>query len=473
MKLTFRTKLLALHILLVSAVVLGVLLQLSRSLGEDLRRQMGQRLEEQARGAALWVGEGRHPDRLAERLAVVVNADVTVFDKEGRVVGDSEQGPPSLRGNMAGEPEVLAARQGGVGHATRVAADGEEMQYVAVPTTDGNVVRLAVPLRDINATVQHLHTRLAVAFGLAVLAAVALGFVAARTAAGPLRAMSASAARIAAGDYDLPPASTTPDEFGELSRSLASLAAELKAKIQDLTSERDRIKLLLAQRRDLVAEVSHEFRTPVTAIQGYAETLLAGSLDGQNQRQFLEIIHRHGQRLGKLVESLLALQDLEVRAPGDTPNLTFDVSVVVENVAATMKARAQGDGATLVVKAPPGLSATGDPAGLEQVIENLVDNALKYGGREVRIEGARDEGNVTLVVQDDGPGIAAEHLPRLFERFYRVDPARSRERGGAGLGLAIVRQLVEAMGGRVSVTSEVGKGTRFEVTLTAVSSATA
>jgi len=114
-----------------------------------------------------------------------------------------------------------------------------------------------------------------------------------------------------------------------------------------------------------------------------------------------------------------------------------------------------------------GLRAVGDPTGLEQVIQNLVDNALKYGrsGGEVRLRGATEGGRVVLTVSDDGPGIAREHLPRLFERFYRVDSGRSRDQGGTGLGLAIVKHLVESMGGTIGVDSSIGHGTTFRVEL--------
>ncbi len=577
MTLTFRTKLLASNIALVAGVVLVVLLQISQSVGADMRRELDHRLEEQARGAAQWVGEGRHPGRLATRLAVVVHADVSIFDREGALVGSSDQGaPPSsstapAAGHAGDEPELVAARTGIAGHASRQRAPGgEEMHYVAVPAQDGLIVRLAVPLSDINATLRDLHERLAGAFAVAVLAAVAFGFFAARVAARPLRAMTDSATRLAAGQYDIQVASTSPDEFGMLSRSLGTLATQLKAKISDLTTERDRlsailsgmvegvlvldgsgnvllanpaaatilgaegalegrdvastvhdaklravlektlasreihegeietpgdggqtiavyvrplavdvggvvtvlrdmtrIRRLLAQRRDFVADVSHEFRTPVTAIQGYAETLLRGATDTTTARQFLEIIHRHALRLGGLVESLLELSELEVRPPEEAIRETVDVQLIAKNVAETLTKRALAEGVTLELDVADDAIAVGDPSGLEEVIENLVDNAMKYGKARgtVRVTGGRHGARVVLAIADDGAGIDPKHLPHLFERFYRVDPSRSRERGGAGLGLAIVKQIVEGMAGSVEVASIVGTGTTFTVSL--------
>ncbi len=254
MRLTFRTKLLASHVALVFVVVLIVILELNRSLGADLARQLDQRLEQQAQGAAQWVGEGRrHPEKLASRLAHVVNADVTIFDREGNVTGDSAHAgatpdapvvppPPS-----PAPPEVLAAQRGEVGHATRAAAGTrDEIHYVAVLAADGIVVRVAAPLSDINATLGAMRARLLFASGIALAVAIALGFFASRIASRPLRDMTASATRIAKGDYDIAVSSTSPDEFGVLAEALSSLAAQLKARIGDLTAERDRLSAILA-----------------------------------------------------------------------------------------------------------------------------------------------------------------------------------------------------------------------------------
>jgi two-component system phosphate regulon sensor histidine kinase PhoR len=220
-------------------------------------------------------------------------------------------------------------------------------------------------------------------------------------------------------------------------------------------------------RRDFMADASHELRTPVTAIQGYAETLLRGTADPATSKQFLEVIHRHAMRLGSLVDEVLRLTELEDRPPDQVRRERVDVAGVAEAVAETVRARAASEGITVTLDVPRGLEVLADPLELEQVLLNLADNAVKYGkrGGAVRIEGARDDGGVELRVVDDGPGIEARHLPRLFERFYRVDPSRSRDRGGTGLGLAIVKQLVDSMGGAVDVTSEVGRGTTFRVRL--------
>jgi signal transduction histidine kinase len=467
--LTFRAKLLASHLGLVTAILVLVVLELNRSLGADLVRQLDDRLEQQAAGAATWVGEGRrHPDKLAGRLGLVVHAQVTIFDREGDVIGDSEASDVAHAPSGASDPEIVAAQAGDVGRATRLVA-GVPTRFVAVAAGDGMVLRLAAPLSDIDATLSGIRRRLSVAFALAIVAALALGWLASRLAARPLRAMTESATRIARGDYAIVP-STSPDDFGVLSRTLASLAQQLEAKLGELTAERDRVSKLLVIARDFVANASHELRTPVTAIQGYAETLLRTPVDEATRKQFLDIIHRHSLRLAALVEGLLELSELEARPPEQTVRERVEVSGIAEHVRVTLRERATQREATVEVAIAPEAAIRGDPTGLEQVLENLTDNAIKYGrdsGGHVRVTGERRGDRVVLHVKDDGPGIAPEHLPRLFERFYRVDAGRSRERGGTGLGLAIVKHVVDAMGGTIAVASTPGTGTTFTVELPA------
>jgi signal transduction histidine kinase len=463
--LTFRTKLLASHVAVVAAVVLIALFDLDRSLGADLAADLDRRLELQAVGAAQWINAGRHPDKLAGRLAAVVGAGVTILDRDGAAVGEADPGEASFQGksSLGDAPEIVAARASGIGRATRRSPDGSRaMRYVAVPAGEGLVLRLAMPLSGIEETVSHMRRRLLFAAGLAVAAAIGLGIIASRVAARPLRVMTAAATRIAQGDYAAFVASDSPDDFGVLARALGSLAAALQ---RDMTQ----IRRLETTRKDFVANASHELRTPVTAIQGYAETLLDSGADAEKSRRFVEVIHRHARRLGVLLERLLLLSELEARPPEDTRREAVPLGATAAHVVETLRERAAAAGATVRVDINPAAIALGDPDGVEQVVENLVDNALKYGkaGGVVRIEGARAGDRVRLAVIDDGPGVASPHLPRLFERFYRVDPGRSRERGGTGLGLAIVKHLVEAMSGSVTVASAAGEGCRFTIDLPA------
>lgn len=229
------------------------------------------------------------------------------------------------------------------------------------------------------------------------------------------------------------------------------------------------LRRLETMRRDFVSNVSHEFRTPVASIQGYSEALLDGAVDdAANARRFVEVIHRNATRLGRLVTDLLRLSQLEARA-AEPPTLeAVNVAAVATHVADTVGDRAAAVSARIVVVVPETLEAHADPDGVEQILLNLVDNALKYGkapGGTITIRGERTPAGVAISVEDDGPGIESRHLPRLFERFYRVDDARTGGEGGTGLGLAIVKGLATRMKGTVEVTSQLGKGSRFTLRL--------
>jgi two-component system phosphate regulon sensor histidine kinase PhoR len=564
---SFRDKLLASHLLVVVLVVAGMILGLSRALSSDLELELDARLEQQARGTTAWLAEAgmRHPDKIAQRIASIVHADAALIDREGKVIADTSHQP--FTGD---ETEVTDARDHEIGKATRRGASGALVHYVAVRAADGHILRLAAPLSGIDATVSGMRDRLVVASLFAVVLAVVLGMLFARISVRPLAHMTETAEKLARGEFDVD-THETKDEFGVLARTLKHLATELKARIGDLTSERDRLsamlrgmvegvivfdakgtvilsnpaagrmigmkklvgrsledaitfkdvrdfvqrclsreigqtefeahvmgknlviyvsplgdeeheggvvavmrdltemRLLMTVRRDFVANVSHELRTPIAAIQGYAETLLQAKPDAATQKQFLEIIHRQSNRMGALVEQLLALSEIEARAPGETELALVDVGRVAGEAIESVRGRADKRDVKLTLTSNGETFAMADAEGLERVLINLVDNAVKYGkpGGEVKIDAKTSGERVRIIVKDEGDGIDEVHLPRLFERFYRVDPGRSREQGGSGLGLSIVKHLVEAMGGTIKVESAKGEGTTFTVDLSA------
>ena len=219
-------------------------------------------------------------------------------------------------------------------------------------------------------------------------------------------------------------------------------------------------------RRDFVANVSHEFRTPLTAIQGFAETLIAGALDDpQNRGRFLNIILEHARRLARLTEDLLKLSQMDADRLEIEIN-PVKVSQLVESCYETARHRAAEKELTLTLA--PGLSqnlpdVAGDARRLQEVLQNLLDNAIQYTlpGGKIILNAELKNHNVVFTVSDTGIGIPTADQPRIFERFYRVDAARSREAGGTGLGLAIAKHLIEVHGGRIWVESEVGVGSRF------------
>ncbi len=232
-------------------------------------------------------------------------------------------------------------------------------------------------------------------------------------------------------------------------------------------TERHRLEAI---RRDFVANASHELRTPLTSIRGFVEALEDGAVDEpQTAQRFLGKIRTHADRMAALVEDLLELSRLESGARAPEPEETL-LTEVAEDVVASFAGAATRKDISLRRTdrgAPPVVT---DPERLRRVLENLVDNAVKYtpaGGRVEVTTSAGPGGSARIEVADNGPGIAGEHLARIFERFYRVDKARSRELGGTGLGLSIVKHLAEGMGASVSVESEPGKGAKFIVSLPA------
>jgi two-component system phosphate regulon sensor histidine kinase PhoR len=228
------------------------------------------------------------------------------------------------------------------------------------------------------------------------------------------------------------------------------------------------LRRLESLRRDFVANASHELRTPIAAVRSATETLRSGALeDPVAAIRFLDIIERNAQRLQSLVEDMLELSKLESNE-FKLKRERVELGRVVPIVLALFRERADKKGVRLAAELAAALPAVeGDARALEHVLSNLVDNAVKYcpSGSRILVRASREEGRVRLVVTDTGPGIAPEHLQRVFERFYRVDAGRSRELGGTGLGLSIVKHMVEAMRGKVAVESAVGRGSTFTVSL--------
>jgi two-component system phosphate regulon sensor histidine kinase PhoR len=234
------------------------------------------------------------------------------------------------------------------------------------------------------------------------------------------------------------------------------------AVLRDLT-ETERVE---KTRRDFIANVSHELRTPLTSIQGYAETLLDGSSEGNHGREFLEIIRKNAARMARLTEDLLTLARVESGEQRFETQATPPGEMLQEAVESFREiARAQG--VELVVEDKSTRPVTANREAIHQVFANLVENALKYAasGRKIVVGAWDSRQGVEFFVRDWGPGIASEHLPRLFERFYRVDKARSRESGGTGLGLAIAKHIVLAHGGSIRAESELNHGSTFVFTL--------
>ncbi len=232
---------------------------------------------------------------------------------------------------------------------------------------------------------------------------------------------------------------------------------------RDITGPRK----LEAMRRDFVANVSHELKTPLTAIIGCAETLLSGALeDREHGPVFARSIHEQAVRLDNLVNDLLKISYAE-SGRASVEKVPVDLKALVDDTAQGLAAILVKKKVVIINLVAPGLSVNADRDKLSQVLINLLDNAAKYNrdNGEIKISAAADAGGTRILVEDTGHGIPPEHLPRIFERFYRVDKARSRELGGTGLGLSIVKHLVELHGGTAGVESAEGRGSTFWFTI--------
>jgi two-component system phosphate regulon sensor histidine kinase PhoR len=239
--------------------------------------------------------------------------------------------------------------------------------------------------------------------------------------------------------------------------------------VQDLTP----LRRVEEMRADFVANASHELRTPLASLSGFIDTLQGPARDDPAARdRFMEIMKGQARRMARLIDDLLSLSRIELNAHLQ-PQTTADVAAVVRQVADALQVLARERGVTIDIEAPAEpLVVIGDRDELTRVFENLIENALKYGGRGKRVditleraEAAEGAGEAVVVVRDYGAGIAPEHLPRLTERFYRVDVGHSRAEGGTGLGLALVKHIVNRHRGRLTIESTLGEGAAFSVRL--------
>jgi signal transduction histidine kinase len=272
----------------------------------------------------------------------------------------------------------------------------------------------------------------------------------------PLRDMAAAALRLERGDYATRVHVRSLDEVGQLAAAFNRMSAEL----EDL--ERSR--------RDLVANVSHELKTPIAAIRAHLENLADGVEEADPRT--LQVMLSQTERLSRLVDQLLDLSRLE---SGEVPFQREVVAIapLVSRVISEITIGRSISDVRVDADVPPDLAAEADPERIHQVLFNLVDNAVRFTppGGEITVTGRLRDGRVQIRVADTGVGIAAEHLPRVFERFYRVDASRSRDDGGTGIGLAIARSIVEGHGGRIVAESDPGQGSVFTFDLPAAARA--
>lgn len=434
-------------------------------------------LTQKCRILALERGLLNDQPRLAS-LAKAAGARITVIQDNGAVQGDTEQDPSRME-NHATRPEVRDALAGNVGWDRRQSAStGANYLYVAVPSGTG-ALRLAVPLQEVQRQVNIIRRHLLTATAVAFIPSILLTALLARVVSSKLARVIAYASQLAQGNFRARLEKPGSDELGILGSKLNETAEKLEAMFEQLQHEHAELEKLERVRKDFIINVSHELRTPLASIQGYTETLIDGAIHDQiNNVKFLHIIRANAERLGRLIADLLTLSRIEL---GITKFQfgSYYVDALLRDCQESMLPIASKKQIDVVVSDVPHdsdgkrLEVFCDSEALHQILGNLLDNAIKYtpeGGRiylESRIINAPQAKApfVEITVADTGSGIPKEDLSRLFERFYRVDKARSRALGGTGLGLAIVKHLTKAHGGEVGVQSEIGRGSRFTFTL--------
>lgn len=411
------------------------------------------------------------------QLAQAAEARLTVAASDGRVLAESEVDPAGMENHLS-RPEFKEAFQGRVGSDTRSSRTiGIDFLYVAVPMEPGPTprlaLRLAMPLKAVNDDIQAIRNRILQSVALAFLPAVIIAAFLARRIAGRLSSVIAYAGELANGNFQARLPAITGGDLGILSQKLNETGVKLERTVQQLQTEHAELDRLERVRRDFVINVSHELRTPLASIQGYAETLIDGALyDEKNNLRFLNIIRHNAERLTGLTADLLTLSRLELRTR-ELRFASFHTAELLGGVVDTIRPIADRKHITILQElGEDGSEVFCDSEAFYQVVSNLLDNAVKYtpesgtitvGFHPVTRPDASSA--IEFYVRDSGTGIPAEDQSRLFERFYRVDKARSRELGGTGLGLAIVKHLVRAHGGDVRVESEIGQGATFFFTL--------
>jgi two-component system phosphate regulon sensor histidine kinase PhoR len=547
-----------------AAAVLGVLLALGLVLDRVLEGyfvgQLTDSLEAQARTVQRSLPEDGTLQPFVTQLGDAIGARITVIRTDGVVLADSEHDPSTME-NHLDRPEVQRALSGEVGVSSRDSATiGIPFRYVALPPSDGRIVRVALPLTEVEAKQRSVRLILVVGFGLAALAGLLTLIAIARGLTRPLNRISASVEQVARGDLTAEVPESGTEEVAALARTVNRMRGEVAARIDEMERDREardailssleegvllfdrdggtlyqntrghellggrvagaralaapalreavaraseghsgepvevvmgptsrdlratttslpagQVLLVLrdvtaarkldAVRRDFVANASHELKTPVASIQALAETMATTAAgDPQAVARFAGQLEREAIRLSRLVSDLLDLSRLE-GGTADQSVIRFDE--LAQNEAELLQGRAEDAGVSFT-SAPDGpLEVVGSERDLRLLVRNLVENAIQYTrpGGSVGVTAGREGDWAVLVVRDTGIGIPSRDQGRVFERFYRVDRARSRETGGTGLGLSIVKHVAENHGGTVSVESALGGGSTFTVRL--------
>lgn len=401
---------------------------------------------------------------------------VSVIDSTGHIVYDNTLDTMPA-GNHLRREEIMKAIRSGSGYTLRRHSEstGETYFYSARRGADGMVVRTAVPYSvSLHGLLKADYGFLWVIGGVTVLMCT-VGYFATRRVGLHVRRLREFAARAERGEniYDLEP--FPHDEMGDISNNIVRLYASLQKAISERDREHaDALQLQLEKERikkRLTNNINHELKTPVAAIQVCLETVL--DHPGMEEEKRLEFLRRCSTNIERL-RRLLADVALITRMDDARQSIStepVDLSEIIADTSADYVPLAESKGIAISLSLSPGIRLTGNRSLLESVFHNLIHNAISYSGcSEITIAAAtRPDGSIHITVSDNGCGLDPVHLPRLFERFYRVDKGRSRAAGGTGLGLSIVKNAVAIHGGSISVANRPGGGLRFDISLPEVS----
>ncbi len=390
-------------------------------------------------------------------LGAELETRIRILDAEGTVLIDSMQEEQGK--DMATDSLIVQAMNGQI--ASRTEESGDDTMHLAFPAmVEGQlagIVYLSQPLDDVAAVLSDLRNRMLISTVIALALSAIVALLLSRAISNPVRRLTLASRAVAQGHLDQQVPVRSKDEIGQLSQTFNEMTTRLQSAMQMQT--------------DFVANVSHESRTPLTSIKGMLETLRDGAVDDPQIRdRFLETMEGETDRLIRLVNDLLLLS----KADSNALNLhteSTDLSKLVREIIDQLSPEIETGNLDFKLEICPDLpSVPADPDRIRQVIVNLLDNAIKYshdGGAITVTMMPGQDGSVVTRIRDEGIGIPADDLPRIGERFYRTDKARSRANGGTGLGLAIARTLVEAHGGKLTVESIEGNGTTGSFTLPA------
>ena len=472
MKVSLRQKINIIFISLLVFVTVFASVFTNYELQQYYRYQIGQQLETELEAVEYFI---RYDPQIQNSpiqnlypyisgFAQASNLRLTLIDSLGYVIYDSNVPSDSLEflENHLDRPEVQQAR----GSDDRTSATINEPLFYSAKSIDHpaiKFIRIAIPLVEVNRVLRDVRWKIFIGGGLALLIFAFVSTYLANRIASPILKLSRAAESVKKGNLEAHFAKDTHDEIGDLADVLNEMLSKLR---QDLIHMRRLEKV----RSQFLGNVSHELRTPIFAVQGYLETLLSDeSCDQETQKKFIAKAHNQAVRLNNLFTDLIDISRIE-SGEMKLSFTSFNLGKWLKKQIEELLPLAQEQGIDLIFTNQPNdkkILAIGDQERLNQVIVNLVENAIKYNRPAGRVEiGYRSlYRHVEIYVRDSGRGIPEEHLPRIFERFYRVDKERSRSVGGTGLGLAIVKHIVEAHGGMVEVSSRPGEGSTFRFKL--------